>query len=114
MAFLTKKASQRKVHTVDLEKAGCKVRVRELSGKQAVNYQIDMIGKDGKPDIQKMRDAASKLIAMSVVDEHGEFEFDEESAGDLPAPVSSELVEAINEINGMTPKADAEGNDQPS
>ena len=101
MAFLTKEAFKRKTHTVDL-KNGDQALIKELSGRRAVEFQVQMIDrKTGKPDYSKLPDFSPALIAESLVDESGNHFLSPEEAGDMPAPLSAELVEHINKVNNM-------------
>ena len=101
MAFFSvEKASNRKVHTITLDSMdGDQARIIELTGDQAYEYQLSMVDKSGQPDFQKMRQAAPKLIAMSVVDENDDPVMDVKKAAALRQKVSDELVRKINEVN---------------
>lgn len=83
---------------VDVPELGGKVRVRPVS--------IEAVAR-----LHRAGAASHQLIAEAVCDDTGALLFgagDAEAIGRIPAGVAQRLMEAINEVSGLTPKASDE------
>lgn len=116
MAFFSvEKASKRKTHDITLDSMdGDTARVIELTADQAYEYQLSMVDKSGQPDFQKMRQAAPKLISLSIVDESNDPVMTVKQAAALRQKVSDELVRKINEINKIDQPEEKKDSEQES
>jgi len=109
-ALLSQGRSRPKPVTIKGVDGEFEVLMLPLTVGQHTTYHFDMLGKDGKPDMAKLRDVQIKLVKMSCVDEDCVQVFTEADLSKIDHGVLAELYKAAQAISGLDKKIEDPGN----
>lgn len=107
MGFLTREAildvSDIATGEVEVPEWGGSVRIRALSGVERDRLEASIMGGGNKPRIEYMR---ARVVAASVIDEHGKLMFSEtdiKALGRKSAAALNRVFEATSKLSAVTP-----------
>ena len=87
---------------------------RRITGDEADELSLALIGDDGKMEAAKLRGNISRQIAMSLCDENGKPVATAEQIGSLDAALRSKFHAIFDELNGAPGKDQKAANDSGS
>jgi len=105
------KAQDLPFEDVEVSQWGGTVRVRALTGAERDAFEQGIVEQRGKSAKMNLRNVRAKLVALTIVDEHGERIFadsDVEGLGKKSALALNKVFEVAQRLSGIRPE-DMEG-----
>lgn len=98
---ILRNAGRSKPATIRVESLGADLQFQKLTVAQANDYTFSMMGKDGKPDMSKVRGHKIKLVQLSIVDSDGVRQASEADLQEVDNDVLEELFAICQKLNGF-------------
>lgn len=100
-----------RIETVPVPEWSGDVLIREWTGTERDRFENQFVTKEGKRDLDAAENARARMVAASVVDEHGNLEFtvkDIAVLGSLSAAALDRVFKRVRDLNNMSDKDVAE------